>query len=873
MDKFIIQLGTMSFQAGIVIGVVLLVRFLFARMHVPKKYMCILWVLPYLCMVCPWKLESEFGFWQTTEYVQIEKMQENLQVEELQELVPGEPVMEGAQYEQIQSMVQATTGIEPARTAPSWYNIEGYYTGPQQSGVDIVFTANAMDMGWTWYTILYYIWLVGVLSLFTYNVVSYVKLRRNLVCSICTADNIYLADDIEVPFVLGIIKPRIYLPSDMPEESMEYVLAHEKTHIRRKDPLKKMLALCISSLHWFNPLSWVAFGIMVKDMEMACDEETIFQLGLECKKDYAAALLTLSSGKRSLLGAPIAFDEGDVKGRICNILKFKKTWKIVSGFAVVLIVILTVAFLTKRAGEEAVTQNKVTHRLAQYQVDLTGDDVDEQIVFEVAAEEALELTDAEILEQIWNGKLDIIVKVLDGAGGLKAHDEETPDSDEENEAEVILWEEAFSGKDGAQGNLAVCNYTYNATYAPCLLRYDNVVSDGKGRFWYELLYFENGKEPIIVAANEAIYDVVNVAELEGLKLSAEYIGMVEQVLLVEEELQEFLRRAGVKGRLLNLTDSPEACYLYQADANTWRNAFDTFALQAEGTGAEWKLEDYFYPKNPEGTTVLPEDARARILAGEILCMDVTEENDTAGNLDLDGDGQTERIYLEAVDGYEMHGKKQVIRRGQYRIRVNDAYFEEYGDVVRPQVMLFSPDGATILLAVYDDGPSADPCTSFYRYDTGERQVYEAGYVTGDLLELEIDKERVIACSYRADMIETQFIKGYWIWDGKQIVLRDDGVYEYYQYRERYSDDGTSWEGGYIKLRETLTVYAERNEESEAFTMKPQKVYCVSTDLKEWIYLEAEDGTKGWLRVEFFGKIPSLGGKDSREVFDGLGFAG
>ena len=207
---------------------------------------------------------------------------------------------------------------------------------------------------------------------------------------------------------------------------------------------------------------------------------------------------------------------------------------------------------------------------------------------------------------------------MDGASGLEDVDEEEQDSREDNPAEVILWQAAFSGKDGASGNLAVCNYTYNATYAPCLLRYDNEVSDGEGRFWYELLYFESGKEPIVVAANEAIYDVVKVAELEGKELSTEYVTMVEQVLLVEEELQELLRRAGVKGRLLNVADNPESCYLYQEDSRTWRNAFDTFALQAEGTGAEWKMEDYFYPKNPEGTTMLSVDARARILAGKFF---------------------------------------------------------------------------------------------------------------------------------------------------------------------------------------------------------------------------------------------------------------
>ncbi len=896
MDKFVIQLGTMSIQSSIVIGVVFLVRLVFERMHVPKKYMCILWILPYLCMVCPWKLESEFGFWQTTARMQIEEMQDKQQIEDLQEHAPKEPIMEGIPSEQMQSMVQEN------KAGQEWQGVQKYQA--EQEGE--VSSNSVLDVKTeshvpartapSLYTILGYIWLVGVLSLFTYNVVSYVKLRRNLVCSICTADNIYVADDIEVPFVLGIVRPRIYLPSDMQEESMEYVLAHEKTHIRRMDPMKKMLALCISILHWFNPLSWVAFVFMVKDMEMACDEETILQLGLERKKDYAAALLSLSTDKRSFLGAPLAFDEGDVKSRICNILKYKKAWRIVSGFAVVLIVILAAGFMTRRAEEEQASQDNVMYQLVQYQVDLTGDDMDEQIVFEVDAEEVLGLTDAEILEKIWKGDLEITAKVLDGASGLDAVDEEEQDSSEDNTAEVTLWQAAFSGKDGASGNLAVCNYTYNATYAPCLLRYDNEVSDGKGRFWYELLAFESGKEPTVVASNEAVYDVVNVAELEGQQLSAEYIAMVEQVLLVEEELQEFLRRAGVKGRLLNVVDNPESCYLYQEDSRTWRNSFDTFALQAEGTGAEWKIEDYFYPKSTEGTTVLPENARERILAGEILCMDVTEENDTAGNLDLDGDGQTERIYLEAIEGYDDYGNARHIDIS-YRIRVDNVYYENYCSSIRPQVMLFSPDGEVILLAIFDEGPSADPLTTFYRYDAQNKQVIWAGEMPSDFSETIIENG-IIRTRFLADMIETASAVGYWVWDGQCMVLRDEEeygyiagvrtdlvdehyVYEYITYEE-YADNpqlyaqNEEWSlygiENPLRLLETLTVYSEKNEKSQAFIMKPQNVYCVSTDLKEWIYLEAEDGTKGWLRIEFYGKIPSLG-KDSREVFEGLSFAG
>ena len=866
MEQFMLQLGSMSFQAGIVICVVLLVRLLFVRMQVPKKYMCALWILPFLCMVCPWKFESEFGFWRMPE--RVEEMQQVQQTQELQEEV--QYAWEAAAGETEQAVVEQTVPKPVQENSVAGATLESTLVSATLestpvsavSGRTMDYVAKA-DSSQMIYRMLWSVWLAGVLGLFLYSTASYLSLRRKLLCSICITDNIYIADDITVPFVLGVVKPRIYLPAGMPEESAEYVLAHERTHIRRMDPLKKILALCISSLHWFNPLSWAAFYFMGKDMEMACDEETVLQLGLERKKDYATALLTLSTGKRLFLGAPLAFDEGNVKDRVCNILRYKKTWRIVSALAIALILLLTICFMTEGAddGMSALGETSETLRLTQYQVDLTGDDIEELIVFE--AENASDLTAEEILGQIWDGSREIKVKVIDGTSTDSASDDSEKDSDE-----VVLWETAYSGKDGANGNLAVCKATYKSSYHSCLLRYDNEVSDGKGRFWYELLSFESGKEPTVVAANEAVYDVVNTETLQGQEFSADYIAMVEQVLLVEKELEEYLRRAGVTGVLLNAMNEPQDCYLYQEDTNSRKSAFEHFALQAEGTGAEWKIEDFFYPKNPEGTTVLPADARERILSGEILCMDVTEENDMAGNLDLDGDGQQERIYLEAVDGYDGDNFDST-----YRIRVENAYYEDYGDIVRPQVMTFSPDGETILLAIYDDGPSGDPLTTFFRYDAAEQQLYEAGYVTGDLLKLEIDEERIIICSYRADMIETQWIIGYWIWDGERIVLRDDEIYEFRMYGMRYSDTGEMWEDGHLVLKEPLIVYAKRDESSASTIMNPQKVYCTKTDLEEWIYLEAEDGTEGWLRVEPFGKIPSAGGKESWEVFEGLGFAG
>lgn len=190
-------------------------------------------------------------------------------------------------------------------------------------------------------------WLIGIISLLFYSANAHLQLHRKLICCVNFKENIYYADDISMPFVLGILKPRIYLPSDMSLEGLEYVLAHQKTHIRRKDPLKKMIAFSITCLHWFNPLAWVAFGFLSKDMEMACDEMTVQELGIEHRQDYAMALLNLTVGKSFSLGAPLAFHEGNMKSRIKNIIKNKKTRCFFSIFVLILLVFLTIGFMSK----------------------------------------------------------------------------------------------------------------------------------------------------------------------------------------------------------------------------------------------------------------------------------------------------------------------------------------------------------------------------------------------------------------------------------------------------------------------------------------------------------------------------------------------
>ena len=154
-----------------------------------------------------------------------------------------------------------------------------------------------------------YIWLAGIVVVIGVSMISYAKLKRSLVGAVRVKDNIYVADYITTPFVLGIFRPHIYLLSSLSEQEQEYILKHEQYHIRRGDHIFKLLAYVALCLHWFNPLVWLAFLLFSKDMEMSCDEAVVKKLGEDVRADYSASLLNLATNNAIMFGMPLAFGE------------------------------------------------------------------------------------------------------------------------------------------------------------------------------------------------------------------------------------------------------------------------------------------------------------------------------------------------------------------------------------------------------------------------------------------------------------------------------------------------------------------------------------------------------------------------------------
>jgi beta-lactamase regulating signal transducer with metallopeptidase domain len=191
-----------------------------------------------------------------------------------------------------------------------------------------------------------YIWIFGMIALALYTAISYWRLRRKVDTAVRYKDNIFQSENVSFPFVLGIIKPRIYLPFKMNGQYLEHVVAHEQAHVCRKDHWWKPLGFLLLMIHWFNPLMWLAYVLLCRDIELACDEKVIKELGNEQRGDYTQALVACSVNRRMIAACPLAFGEVSVKERVKSVMNYKKPafWVII--ISVIVCVGVAVCFLT-----------------------------------------------------------------------------------------------------------------------------------------------------------------------------------------------------------------------------------------------------------------------------------------------------------------------------------------------------------------------------------------------------------------------------------------------------------------------------------------------------------------------------------------------
>lgn len=226
------------------------------------------------------------------------------------------------------------------------------------------------------------VWIVGVTVMAAYTVISYFSVRKKLAGAKLLRENIYISGNIPTPFVYGTVRPKIYLPEGISEADTEYILAHERTHIRRGDHIVKLIAMGALCLHWFNPLVWVSYRLMTKDMELSCDERAVSRFDRDVRKDYANALLNISAGQNHIsLGGILAFGESNVKSRIKGVLAAKKPTVIVTAVSVAAVAAAAVCLLTnaKSSAENAPREMRTQQIVFPFhETGMTGNEVASQ---------------------------------------------------------------------------------------------------------------------------------------------------------------------------------------------------------------------------------------------------------------------------------------------------------------------------------------------------------------------------------------------------------------------------------------------------------------------------------------------------------------
>ena len=310
MTTVFVRIVEMSLTASIIIIAVLFLRLLLKK--APKWISVLLWGIVAFRLVCPFTIESVLS------------------------LMPSEEVIN------TEILTHAATEV---------------VTDVEEMPTNTVITEKSVDNLQLVVNIICYVWIAGVAVMLAYTIFSYWRLKKKIGTAVLLRDDIYQSENVVSPFVLGIIKPKIYLPFNISEQNAENVIAHERAHLSRKDHLWKPFGFLVLTLHWFNPLVWLGYVLLCRDIELACDEKVVKNFDNEKKADYSQALLSCSVNRRVISACPLAFGEVGVKNRMKTILNYKKPafWIVV--VSIVLCAVVAVCFLTSpiEKGEKEIT--------------------------------------------------------------------------------------------------------------------------------------------------------------------------------------------------------------------------------------------------------------------------------------------------------------------------------------------------------------------------------------------------------------------------------------------------------------------------------------------------------------------------------------
>lgn len=308
MNVLFLKIINMSISASWLVMAVLILRLVLKK--APKWINVLLWGIVAVRLICPFAFESALSLIPSAETF-------------------PEKAISGPSFD-------VQTGITPVDNRINDYLGDRYFEGvtvPANNGNHMM-------------NILSIVWTIGILLLTAYTVISYWRLHREIDTAVRYKDNLFQSENVSSPFVLGLIKPRIYLPFSINGQDLEHVVAHEQAHIHRKDHWWKPLGFLLLTIHWFNPFVWLSYVLLCRDIELACDEKVIRELGNEQRADYTQALVACSINRRTIAACPLAFGEVGVKERVKSVMNYKKPAFGIVLLAVIACVGVAVCFLT-----------------------------------------------------------------------------------------------------------------------------------------------------------------------------------------------------------------------------------------------------------------------------------------------------------------------------------------------------------------------------------------------------------------------------------------------------------------------------------------------------------------------------------------------
>ena len=309
MAAVFLKLLNLSISASWLVLAVLVLRLVSKRS--PKWMNVLLWGMVALRLMLPFSIESALSLIPSAETVSPEVVQ-----------------------------------FDPAPTITSGVTIIDNAVNPSLSESFAAAPLASVNPLYVWTYLAGWVWLIGLAAMLAYALVSYLRLRRRVSASIPLRENIYVCDEVPSPFILGIVRPRIYLPSALDEAQRGSVLSHERAHLARRDHWWKPLGFALLAVYWFNPLLWLAYTLLCRDIELACDERVLRGMDAGQVKDYSSALLACSVPRRMLAACPLAFGEVGVGARVKNALRYKKPAFWVVAASVAVCVVVAVCFLT-----------------------------------------------------------------------------------------------------------------------------------------------------------------------------------------------------------------------------------------------------------------------------------------------------------------------------------------------------------------------------------------------------------------------------------------------------------------------------------------------------------------------------------------------